>query len=218
MKQILAACILFFCGFTSTFGKPTPVKVDNLKCEYLTNPIASESQYPTLSWQLVSSANGKSQKAYKVLVASSPALLAQNKGDYWNSGIIHSSNSIQVSYGGRPLTSRQKLYWKVMVWDEKNQPSAWSQTASWSMGLLQTADWKAKWIGSMEDLNPDAAITYPAPFFRKEFAVSKKIKQAKVYVSGLGFYELYINGKKIGDQVLAPAVTNYDQRPLKKLL
>jgi alpha-L-rhamnosidase len=218
MKQILAACILFFCGFTSTFGKPTAVKVDKLKCEYLLNPIAIESQHPTLSWQMVSADNGKSQKAYRLLVAGSPTLLAQNKGDYWDSGIIHSSNSIQVSYHGKPLTSRQKLYWKVMIWDEKNQPSAWSQPASWSMGLLQPSDWKAKWVGAMEDPNPDAAITYPAPYFRKEFSVAKKIKQARVYVSGLGFYELYINGKKIGDQVLAPAVTNYDERPLKKLL
>ncbi len=218
MKSISACIILLLLTPGLMFGKPTPVKLQNLKCEYLTNPIAIESQHPILSWQMVSSANGKGQKAYRLLVAGSPTLLAQNKGDFWDSGIVHSSNSIQVNYNGKSLPSRQKLYWKVMIWDEKNQPSAWSKPASWGMGLLKPADWKAKWMGAIQDPAPDATVTYPAPYFRKEFSVNKKIKQAKVYVSGLGFYELYINGKKIGDQVLAPAVTNYDERPLKKLL
>jgi alpha-L-rhamnosidase len=218
MKPIFACIILLLLAPSLMFGKPITVKVENLKCEYLSTPMAIEGQHPILSWQLVSTDNGKSQKAYRILVASSPNLLAQNKGDYWSSDIVHSSNSTQVSYQGKPLKSRQKLYWKVMVWDEKNEPSAWSKTASWGMGLLHPTDWKAKWIGAMEDPNSEAAVTYSAPYFRKEFSVAKKTKQVKVYVSGLGFYELYINGKKIGDQVLAPAVTNYDQRPLKKLL
>ncbi|MES2376871.1 MAG: family 78 glycoside hydrolase catalytic domain [Bacteroidota bacterium] len=218
MKPIFAHIILLLLAPSLMFAKTIPVKISNLKCEYLVDPIAIDNQYPTLSWQMVSAENSKSQKAYKILVASTLTLLAENKGDYWNSGIVHLSNSIQVSYGGKRLNSRQKLYWKVMIWDEKNQPSAWSKTASWGMGLLKPSDWKAKWIGAMEDPTPNAAITYPAPYFRKEFSTAKKIKQAKVYISGLGFYELYINGKKIGDQVLAPAVTNYDERPLKKLL
>jgi alpha-L-rhamnosidase len=218
MRPIFASILLLLLAPSLMFGKPIAVKVKNLKCEYLSNPIAIDSQHPALSWQLASAANGKSQKAYRVLVAGSPTLLAQNKGDFWDSGIVRSSNSTQVSYAGKLIPSRQILYWKVMIWDEQNLPSAWSTVASWGMGLLQPVDWRGKWIGSMEDPNPDAATTYPAPYFRKEFSIAKKIKQAKVYVSGLGFYELYINGKKIGDQVLAPAVTNYDQRPLKKLL
>jgi alpha-L-rhamnosidase len=214
LKNILLSTSLF-C-FIAT-GVKAQVTVDNLKCEYLTNPMVIESQHPILSWQLVSSQNGKSQKAYRILVASSAALLAQLKGNYWDSGKINSANSTQVLYKGKALSSRQKAYWKVMTWDEKNQRSAWSTTSSWGMGV-QTADWKAKWIGTSEDKNPDLAVTYPAPYFRKDFTIRKKIKQATVYVSGLGFYELYINGKKIGDQVLAPAVTNYDDRSLKKLL
>jgi alpha-L-rhamnosidase len=210
-------CILSLLCFLPAWAK-AQVKVDNLKCEYLVNPIAIDGQHPVLSWQLLSAQHGKSQKAYRVIAAGSPALLAQNKGDYWDSGKIQSANSTQVIYGGKPLTSRKKVYWKVMIWDEKNQPAGWSQTASWGMGLLQTADWKGKWIGAMENPTPELTTTYPAPYFRKGFMVSKKIKQAIVYVSGLGFYELYLNGKKIGDQVLAPAVTNYDDRPLKKLL
>ncbi|MGZ3874821.1 MAG: family 78 glycoside hydrolase catalytic domain, partial [Mucilaginibacter sp.] len=200
------------------FCKEPDLKITNLKCGYLSDPIAIESQNPILSWSLTSPHHGKKQKAYRVLAASSISLLDQNTGDYWDSGIVYSSNSTQVIYHGKPLRSGNRVYWKVMVWDEKKAPSNWSQSASWTMGLSDPADWKAKWIGAMRDPYPNSAITFPAPYFRKEFTLTKKIKQATVYVSGLGFYELYINGNKIGDQVLAPAVTNYDQRPLKKLL
>ncbi|GAA4088514.1 family 78 glycoside hydrolase catalytic domain [Mucilaginibacter panaciglaebae] len=216
MKMLFTFLTLFL--FHAGICKSPNVDVIGLKCEYLSNPTAVESQHPALSWQLASANHGKGQSAYHLIVASSTALLAQNKGDYWDSKIVHSSNSTQIIYQGKPLTSRKKLYWKVMVWDEKNQPSNWSSSALWSMGLLQASDWKAGWIGSLADPYPDSAVTYPAPFFRKNFAIKKKLKRATVYVCGLGFYELSINGKKIGDQVLAPAVTNYDRRPLKKLL
>ncbi len=218
MRTISALTILLALIPGITFCQSTLLKVENLKCEYLVNPVIIENQHPSLSWQLTSSFQAKSQKAYRILVSGSSALLAQNKGDYWDSGIVHSSSSSQINYNGKALNSRKKLYWKVMVWDEKNAASEWSQSANWSMGLLKATDWTAKWIGAFENPYPDSAITYPAPYFRREFTIEKKIKQAKVYLSGLGFYELYINGKKIGDQVLAPAVTNYDKRSLKKLL
>ncbi|HMI02061.1 MAG TPA: alpha-L-rhamnosidase N-terminal domain-containing protein, partial [Pedobacter sp.] len=218
MKTVFACIILVLLTPDIIFSKPPESRPEKLKCEYLADPIAIENQHPLLSWQLVSPYKNKRQKAYRIIAASSSALLAQNKGDYWNSGKIYSPNSTQITYRGKPLTSRKKVYWKVMIWDEKNSPSNWSQAASWSMGLLQPGDWKAKWIGSFENPYPDSAITYPAPFFRKEITVRKTVKKATVYVSGLGFYELFFNGRKIGDQVLAPAVTNYDIRPLKKLL
>lgn len=218
VKVSFSIVILLFVFTSVGISKEADLQVKNLKCEYLVDPLAIESQHPIMAWQLTSKSSAKSQKAYQILVASSTALLDKNIGDYWDSHKVNSSNSTQVNYQGKPLNSRKKVYWKVMVWDEKNIQSDWSSTASWSMGLLNAADWKAKWIGSFIDQNPDSAITYPAPFFRKEFTVKKKIKQAVVYVSGLGFYELSINGKKVGDQVLAPAVSNYDKRPLKNLL
>ncbi|TSJ38810.1 Bacterial alpha-L-rhamnosidase [Mucilaginibacter corticis] len=217
MKKIFAGIILLLLVSTIAWSKP-PVKIAQLKCDYLTNPLTIDNPHPALNWQMMSADIGKSQKAYRVIVASSLSLLAQNNGDYWDSGVVHSTNSTQIIYRGKPLGSKTKVYWKVMIWDENNQPSAWSQPASWATGLLKPTDWTAKWIGAFKDLYPDSAITYPSPFFRKEFTATKKIKQATVYISGLGFYELYLNGQKIGDQVLAPAVTNYDQRTLKKLL
>ncbi|WP_295122507.1 family 78 glycoside hydrolase catalytic domain [uncultured Chitinophaga sp.] len=212
----IAVFVLVF--ITVAFSRQADLKVTNLKCGYLINPIAIESQHPIISWQLTSVNFAKRQKAYHILAASSISLLDKNIGDLWDSHKVNSSNSTQVIYQGKPLSSRKKVYWKVMVWDEKNVQSDWSSAATWSMGLLNAADWKAKWIGSVIDQNPDTAITYPAPFFRKDFTVKKEIKQAIVYVSGLGFYELFINGKKVGDQVLAPAVSNYDKRQLKNLL
>jgi alpha-L-rhamnosidase len=106
----------------------------------------------------------------------------------------------------------------VRIWDENNKPTQWSKPATWSMGLLQPSDWKAQWIGAMTDPAPESSRTYPAPWFRREFTVAKSVHTAKAYVCGLGFYEMYLNGKRIGEQVLAPAVTNYDERKLPKLI
>jgi len=218
MKAIFTAIVLILLSPGIALCRQPSVNIEKLECEYLSDPLAIENLHPRLSWQLVSAHKTKSQLAYRILVASNISLLKQNKGDYWDSGKIRSANSSQVTYRGRALTSRKKVYWKVMIWDEKNMPSGWSRSATWSMGLLKPSDWAGKWIGAFENPFPDSAITYPAPFFRKTFVAGKKIKQAIVHVSGLGFYELSLNGKKIGDQVLAPAVTNYDQRPLKHLL
>ncbi|WP_285054713.1 family 78 glycoside hydrolase catalytic domain [Pedobacter ginsengisoli] len=218
MRISFACIVLLLLTPGIVFCKQPAVTIESLKCEHLLDPAAIENQHPVLSWQLAFAQKAKSQTAYRIIAASSSALLAQNNGDYWDSGKIYSANSNQIIYLGKALTSRKKVYWKVMIWDERNNPSNWSQTASWSMGLLQPGDWAAKWIGSFENPNPDSAITYPAPFFRKEITIKKPIKKATVYISGLGFYELFLNGRKIGDQVLAPAVTNYDVRPLKKLL
>lgn len=194
------------------------VEIERLECEHMTDPLAIETGHPSLGWYLISPHKAKSQKAYRIIVASSASLLKQNKGDYWDTGKINSDNSSQVIYQGKPLSSRDRVYWKVMVWDEKDLPSPWSRVSSWSMGLLQASDWKAKWIGSAHAPRENPSFTYPSPFFRKEFQIAKKVRQAIVHVSGLGFYELSLNGNKIGDQVLAPAVTNYDHRPLQNLL
>ncbi|MBE9585947.1 family 78 glycoside hydrolase catalytic domain [Mucilaginibacter sp. JRF] len=208
--------LTFFCILAiNSFAQ---VKVDDLRCDYSSNPIAVENEHPLLSWQLTSLKGNTIQLGYRIIVASTPALLARRIGDYWDSGKILSRNSTQVSYKGKPMNSRQNVYWAVQVWDDKGQHSGWSKTASWRVGLINASDWKGQWIGQLHDQNPDSASTYPAPYFRKEFKAGKKIKRATAYVCGLGFYELYINGKKIGNHVLAPAVTNYDIRPLKKLL
>lgn len=208
--MVLTLFVLFAC-------KEKEIRVVNLHCDYMGNPLGIDNSTPLLQWQLLSNGKGKSQSAYRIIVSSDLSLLNNDQGDYWDSGKILSSESL-INYKGKQLPSNTQLYWKVMVWDEKGIPSDWSNAANWSMGLLNPADWQAEWIGEREDIYPDSTLTFPAPYFRKEFVVAKPIKKAVAYVCGLGFYEMYFNGDKIGDQVLAPAVTNYDKRSLKKLL
>lgn len=208
--------VLLFALATFTYGG-NHLRVVNLRCDHRETPVTVESQQPQLQWQLLSDERGASQSAYRIIVSGNPALLKKGQGDYWDSGKTASPESI-IRYQGKPLTSEAQLYWKVMVWDGKDTPSDWSNVSNWTMGLLHPTDWQAKWIGQTEDAFPDSVITFPAPYFRKEFIIRKKIKKAVAYVCGLGFYEMSVNGQKIGDQVLAPAVTNYDKRPLKKVL
>ncbi|MDR1624688.1 MAG: glycoside hydrolase family 78 protein [Tannerellaceae bacterium] len=207
---VLQLCVLASC---STMD----IRIANLRCEYMENPLCVESAHPMLQWQLLSEKQGKRQSAYHIIVSSDSSLVDQNQGDCWDSGKVLSSESL-IRYQGKELSSTEQVYWKVMVWDEKDSASEWSDKAEWTMGLLHPSDWKAQWIGDRVDMYPDSTLTFPAPYFRKEFRMGKPVKKAMAYVCGLGFYELYMNGRKAGDQVLAPAVTNYDKRSLRNLL
>ena len=191
------------CVRTAGRGGPSSLAPVELRCEYRANPIDVEAVHPRLGWALESRERGCRQKAYRIIVSSSSAKLIVNLGDLWDSGRVESDASVQVPYGGAALTSGMKCWWKVRVWDAGGRPSAWSAPAVWEMGLLQKADWKAKWIGY-------ACRT--APLFRSEFAVSRDITCARAYICGLGYYELYLNGKKVGDHVLDPGETDYEER------
>lgn len=189
------------------------VYVQHLQSEMLTNPQGIGTALPRLSWQITSDERNAMQTAYQVLVASSPQKLANNEGDLWNSNKVNSSRSIMVQYAGKALQSRTVCYWKVRVWTTKGQ-TEWSQPAFWSVGLLNQTDWKAKWIGYDNGFPWDSVSKFSrlsARYFRKEFSDTKKVKKAMVYIVGLGRYELYVNGQKIGKQVLAEAPTDYTQ-------
>lgn len=207
--------VLFIGVFYSCHVKT--LNINTLLCEHSIDPIGVDNLYPLLSWKLTSTVGCKKQVAYRIIVSSDSVLLEQNKGNIWDTGKVFSSDT-QVRYHGLELVSRQCLYWKVLVWDENDVASEWSDVAKWTMGLLNSSDWKACWIGDRIDTFPDSTLTTPAPYFRKSFSTNKAIKKAMAYVCGLGFYEMYINGTKVGNQVLAPAVTNYDIRSLKHLL
>ena len=127
---------------------PAAVLTENLRCEYLTNPVGIDATSPRLSWIITSTRRGERQTAYQVLVASSPNLLSEDKGDLWDSGKVSSDESSQIVYAGSPLASRESCFWKVRTWDRDGEPGDWSQVAQWSMGLLQPADWSAQWIAS----------------------------------------------------------------------
>jgi alpha-L-rhamnosidase len=205
------------------------LKVLNLQCEYKTNPLGIESAKPKLSWQLQSDARNVMQTAYRVLVADDAAKLASNNADIWDSGKVPSNASLQISCNGKPMQAAKTYYWKVMVWDNHGKASAWSNTASWQMGLLTKADWHgADWIAY--DKLPDSSAIVPfyhgkgpkklgaandvLPLIRKAFNVEGKLKKATLYLCGLGHFELSLNGKKVGDHVLDPGWTKYDKQAL----
>jgi alpha-L-rhamnosidase len=189
------------------------VKVSSLRCEMLANPLGIDVKEPRLNWEITSEQRNLQQTAYQIIVASTKEKLDRNEGDLWNSGKINSSQSIHVPYTGKKLLSRNECYWKVKAYTNKGETN-WSTPAHWSMGLLDSADWKAKWIGLDSAFAWDSVSKFArlsARYFRKEFKAQKTIKKATVYIVGLGLYELYINGQRIGDQVLAPAPTDYSQ-------
>jgi alpha-L-rhamnosidase len=188
----------------------------NLQCEYHANPLGIDVLQPRLTWQLQSRERDQHQTAYEILVASDENSLAQNVGDLWDSGKISSADTINVDYAGQPLASREVCYWKVKVWDRQGEAFGWSAPARWSMGLLQTNDWKANYI-SYRDTTPvftnrDSLYLPAARQYRKEFVATKNIKRTTIYATALGIYELHLNGQRVGDALFAPGWTDYRQR------
>lgn len=200
---------LMLCG--QTFA--ADITLQKLRCEMLVNPQGIDVTQPRLSWQLNSSGRNIKQTAYEVLVASSAAKLAANQGDLWTSGKVASGESIMIPYKGKALKSRTVCFWKVKVYTN-NGDSNWSQPARWSMGLLLPGDWKAKWIGWEKGFAWDSVSKFSrlsARYYRKEFLAANQVKRATAYISGLGHYELFVNGAHIGDQVLAEMPTDYNK-------
>ncbi|NUN96955.1 MAG: alpha-L-rhamnosidase N-terminal domain-containing protein, partial [Candidatus Omnitrophica bacterium] len=200
--------LLSTLGVTMRAESMTPT---HLRCEYLVNPIGIDTAVPRLSWRLASTARGARQSAYRILVASSTAALSNDQGDLWDSGKIESSETTQIVYSGRQLSSGLACHWKVQTWDSAGTPSGWSEVARWSMGPMESSDWTAKWIG-IEAPIPPTQDPLPAQMLRKEFSLTQPIRRAVVHVSALGFYELRLNGERVGDQILAPEWTDYPSR------
>ncbi len=190
----------------------TTFSVEGLRCEYLSTPLGIDVEVPRLSWRLTPGERGRRQSAYQVLVAGNPALLQQNKGDLWDSGKTSSQATAFVAYAGRPLSTGVAAWWKVRVWDQAGGATAWSAPAHWSMGLLRDSDWSARWIGLARSADAKEGTPLPFPWLRKTLTLDKKPGRAMAYVNALGYYELYINGKKVDDYTLAPAVADYSQR------
>ena len=189
------------------------VTPERLRCEHLVNPLGIDVAEPRLSWQLTAQPQdrGQRQTAWRVLVASSRESLERDEGDLWDSGKIDSEQSILVPYGGTSLPSRQRCWWKVMAWDAEGRPGPWSAPAFWEMALLSSRDWQAQWIASSaEEASPPPLE--PAPMFRREFQVARPVRRARAYVTGLGYFELSLNGRKVGDHELDPVKSRYDRR------
>ena len=211
-KSFLYTFILIASLCFSLAQAQNKISVTNLQCEMLNNPEGIDVVQPRLSWQIKSDVNDVKQTGYQIMVASTLENLNTNKADLWDSGKVKSNESVNIIYNGKKLGDRQNAFWKVTVFTNKGEIKS-TENAHFSIGILTYADWKSThWIG-YEKLSKDDSVSQysrlSARYLRKEIDLKKQVKNAKVYIMGMGLYEFYINGNKIGDQVLAPVPTDY---------
>jgi alpha-L-rhamnosidase len=203
------------------------IEIVSLKCEYVSNPSGIDVEQPRFGWILRSTQRGQKQTAYQILVASSRDLIKRNMGDLWDSRKVKSNQSTLIRYKGQSLSTAQTYFWKVRVWDKDNEESQFSNLAQFITSILNAQEWQANWIGKSggKDPIPEGIYYSPQPeidsegdsirynarsvLLRKELELSKTVAKALVFVTGLGYYELFINGQKVGDNILTPAKTDY---------
>jgi alpha-L-rhamnosidase len=235
MKKILYICISV-AVFFSACNSESKISVSGLQCEYLTDPLGIETETPRFSWKIIDNTNtrGIRQTAYRILVASAPDKLKSNKPDVWDSEIVYSEQSHLVPYCGTKLLSGTAYYWKVIVYTSSPVLStkdanaaelsvqeanvlalstiednpATSAVARFSIGLLNRSDWKGDWI-KHPTASPEKQI-----WFRKTLTIADKASSAFAYVATNGYHEFYVNGHKVDDRVLAPAISRIDKRIL----
>ena len=210
LKQTIQLIILLVIFGTISSGVAAKNQAIKLLCEYHTNPIGIDVKAPRLSWQIISTETDVMQTAYELRVADSPAHLKKQNNLLWTSGKVTSDQSVNVAYAGPAIKSMQRVYWQVRIWDNKNKVSAWSEPAYWEMGLLETGSWTASWISLNKEKETKEAR--PCQYFRNEFSATKKISSARVYVTSLGLYQLFLNGEKVGDELFTPGWTSYNKR------
>jgi alpha-L-rhamnosidase len=218
--QFLRCFILF--ALPALIGCPVlaanaSIVPQKLRCELQSMPLGIDTVQPRFSWNLRSDQRAAAQSRYQVLAASSKKQLDQGPADLWDSGEVQSAETLNIVYAGKPLRSGQRVFWKVRVWDGAGKSSGYSKPTHFEMALLAPEDWQAHWItrqprGTMSEA--EMFEDQPGPLFRKEFLLPEKIARARAYVSGLGYYELRINGRKVGDHELDPGWTSYAQRVL----
>ena len=180
-------------------------------------PLGVDSAAPRFSWKLrvPTGVRGARQTAWRILAASTREVLATRHGDLWDSGRVESVEQLHLPYAGQPLVSTEQVFWQVRVWDADGNASPWSEPQTFTMAVLKAADWaSAKWITDAESLQP-AVGGGPHPranatlLLRREFTVRPPMLRAILHVSGLGQYQLYLNGHRFSDNLLTPGWTDY---------
>lgn len=184
-----------------------------MTCEYLSHPLGIDVPNPRLAWQLTATQRNQHQLAYEIEVSADSIFIAP----VWKPGKIISSQSVHIVYQGRALNPFTRYYWRVRVYDQNNEVSKWSETAWFETAMLNAVDWQAHWIDDGRkpfDRDEDFYQVDRMPLFKRIFTAKKNLVSARLYISGLGYYEAYLNGKKIGDQVLDPGWTTYSKQVL----
>jgi alpha-L-rhamnosidase len=202
-RPVVAAALLGLSVAPLAAAGGSAPTLTRLRCEYKVDPLGIDATRPRLSWQLRSAERGVAQSAYQVQVTRGGKTI-------WDTGKVASARSVHVPYAGPPLGSSARYTWRVRAWDGSGRATAWSAPASWEMGLLKPEDWKARWIEAAA--NEDTKAPQPAPVLRGTFPVKGKVRAARAYVTSLGLYELEINGRRVGEQLLTPGWTSYKKR------
>jgi alpha-L-rhamnosidase len=217
LQRICLLIIVFVHLFLTGNCHGSSIELTDLKCEYRVNPLGIDTSHPRLSWIIESQHRGERQIAYQILAWSSETVLSKNKGSLWDSGRVVSDETLGVVFAGQSLHSGQRVYWKVRIWNGDGTVSSFSQPAWFETALLNPTDWRGAWIErrlSQTTSEAHAFDDHPAPQFRKQFELKREIKSARAYVTGLGYFELSINGHRVGKDVLNPGWTSYVKRVL----
>ena len=186
------------------------VTVTSLKTDYKSNPLGIDNPVPRLSWIIQSDLMSTMQETYEIRAALSEKDLQRGKNLLWETGKVATSQSIHVEYGGSPLQSFQRIYWQVRVKDNHGKASKWSEAAWWETGFMTGTQWEADWISPTWKEN--IKESNPSPYLRKTFKLDTEIKEARLYITCHGLYQVEINGKRIGEQEFTPGWTSYDTR------
>lgn len=211
MRTLTHIAIVFFIFLVFEKKVISQNEPANLKCEYLVNPVGIDIQNPRFTWQMVSGERGAGQSAWSIVVNTDSAQVALGKGAVWESGTVKSP-IIPAVYKGPFLHSMTKYFWSVKVQDNNGRWSGISKVASFETGIKDT-EWKGNWISDIHNYSYNYN-TKPAPYYRKEFSIQKKIKKVRAYIAVGGLYELHLNGAKVGDHRLDPMYTRFDRRTL----
>ncbi len=209
MKRLVLISVL--CCLFQQVAWGVSTQVIDLRIEQLTNPLGLDIDTPRFSWRILNAQRGTKQTAYQILVATTPGFLDKDSADVWNSGLVQTDTSIWVDYQGSKLLPNKRYYWKVRI-HTTNGNSDWSEIAHWGMGLMGEARWRGRWIGVDRCMPGDESSRWSrlsARYLRKEFPLKKQVRQATLHISGLGLYECFLNGTRVGESVLAPAPTDY---------
>jgi alpha-L-rhamnosidase len=182
-------------------------KIRKLRCEYLENPIGIGEQKPRFSWVLDSDEKNIFQTSYRIQVSKDTDSFLS---PLWDSGVVKSGNSVHVEYRGPQLDSRTRYYYRVRISNNKNNESPWSKTNFFETGILDTKEWHAAFISC--DASESSEFSSSSPLLRKEFNINGEFVSARVYVTSVGLYELWLNGQRVGEDLLTPGWTNYNKR------
>lgn len=206
-KTLVLGLIALFVGYSCDFRSDDSSAI-HLTCEHLHNPMGIDVQNPRLAWQMQDDRKGARQSAWQIWLDADASKVEDGKKVLWNSGVV-ASDQMLVSYNGPQLDPFTTYHWKVRIWDANGRPSAPSETAFFTTGLQTPSNWKGAWISDTRDIHKKEA-----PYFRKEFSIDKKVQKASAYIAAAGLFELFVNGRKVGDHFLDPMYTRFDRRIL----